>query len=210
MRSSDPQVVTYAFEQLESSAGHAAAAPSDILSAAWAEAERVREQARLAGEAEGRAAGLAAARAEAETAVEALAAAVAAVEAMRSELVTLFERDAVELALRMGEQVVAGALEVQPERVLDVARGALRRLADRRTVTLIVNPDDLELVAGSAEALRGELGGMEHCDVQADRRVARGGVVAKTAEGEIDAGVDVQLAQARELIAAALAAGADG
>jgi flagellar biosynthesis/type III secretory pathway protein FliH len=210
MPSSEPPVaepvpvVTYAFEQLEATAPVAGGSPSDVLSAASAEAQHVREQARAAGEAEGRAAGLEEARAEAGTAVAALAVAVKSVQSLHAELVDRFERDAVELALRLAEQVVAGALDVQPERVLDVARGALRRLADRRRVVLTVNPEDLELVADSASALQAELGGIEQCDVQADRRVARGGVIAKTSEGEIEAGIDVQLAQARELVSAAL------
>ena len=31
------------------------------------------------------------------------------------------------------------------------------------------------------------LGGIESCDVQAERRVSRGGAVVRTAEGEVDA-----------------------
>ena len=56
-------------------------------------------------------------------------------------------------------------------------RGALRRLVDRHRVTVLVNPADLELVSDAWRRLRAELGGIEQCDVQADRRVGRGGVV---------------------------------
>ena len=90
---------------------------------------------------------------------------------------------------------------MQPERVLDVARNALRRLTERRHVTLVVNPADLELVSECVEQLQSELGGIEHLDVQSDRRVGRGGVVARTNAGEIDAGIDTQLARAREIVA---------
>jgi flagellar assembly protein FliH len=71
-------------------------------------------------------------------------------------------------------------------------------------VTLVVNPDDLELVSDCAEHLRTELGGIEHLAVQSDRRIARGGAVARTDAGEIDAGLDTQLARAREIAIAAL------
>jgi flagellar biosynthesis/type III secretory pathway protein FliH len=54
--------------------------------------------------------------------------------------------------------------------------------------------------------LQASLGGIDHLAVQADRRVARGGAVARTEAGEIDAGLGVQLARARELVADALAA----
>jgi flagellar assembly protein FliH len=40
--------------------------------------------------------------------------------------------------------------------------------------------------------------------VQSDRRVARGGAIARTDSGDIDAGIDTQLAKAREIVIAAL------
>ena len=79
-----------------------------------------------------------------------------------------------------------------PERVVDVVRGALRRLVERDRVTILVNPEDLDLVRGASDALMAELGGIEHCDVQAERRVARGGAIVRTVEGEVDATLDDQ------------------
>jgi flagellar assembly protein FliH len=197
-------ITAYAFEQLDAPAQGSIGAVADVLSAAWAEAEEVRVQARLAGEAAGRAEGLAAARAEAEPALHALACATRAVEELKGELVAALERDAVELALRLSEQILGGVLAVKPEYVLDVARGALRRLADRHRVTLVVNPTDLEFVRESIDALRTELGGIDHLDVHADRRVGRGGVLARTDAGEIDATMEAQMVRARELVTAAL------
>lgn len=203
MASRTPQISTYAFEQLAPPPETAAGA-ADVLSAAWAEAEQVRTQARLAGQAEGRAEGLAAAREESAPVLEALARAVQSVEEARSEVITAIERDAVDLSLRLCEQILAGVLSVQPERVLDVARGTLRRLADRHRVTVVVNPADLELLREAAAGLKVELGGIEHIEVQADRRIARGGAIARTDSGEIDATIDAQLLTARELVVAAL------
>jgi flagellar assembly protein FliH len=196
-------VVTYAFEQLDAPAGGAGSA-SDLLSSAWVEAEQIRAQARTAGEAEGRAQGLLAARAEIDSALAALAAAFADLEHVREQLVAELEHDAAELALRLSEQVLAGALEVEPERVLDVARNALRRVTERRQVILVVNPADLEVLSDSVTTLKAELGGIESCDVQSDRRVGRGGVILRTDAGEIDACIESGLERAREIIAAAL------
>jgi flagellar assembly protein FliH len=86
----------------------------------------------------------------------------------------------------------------------------MRRIADRRHVTLVVNPADLELMQESVLRLQSELGGIEHCNVQADRRVGRGGVIARTEAGEIDATIEAQLARAREIVAAELAGGRRG
>lgn len=195
---------TYAFRQLDAPPAGTSEGIADVLSAVRAEAEQIRAQAWSAGEAEGRAAGLAAARGDAEPAIAALGAAVGAVEEVRAQVVAELEQDAVELALRLSEQILSGVLAVQPERVIDVARNALRHLIDRRRVTLVVNPGDLELVGECVEQLQSELGGIEHLGVQSDRRVARGGAIARTDAGDIDAGIDTQLARAREIVIAAL------
>jgi flagellar biosynthesis/type III secretory pathway protein FliH len=194
----------FAFRQLEGPAAGAREDIADVLAAVKSEAEQLRAQARAAGEAEGRAAALAAVRSEAETSLSALGNAVQSVIELQSQLVGPLEREATELAITLAEQILAGALSVEPERVLDVTRNALRHLVERRRVTVIVNPADLDLVSEAAERMRTELGGIEHLAVQADRRIAPGGAVARTDAGEIDAGIDTQLARAREIVAATL------
>jgi flagellar assembly protein FliH len=194
--------LAYAFEPLEPPAP--VSVVEDPVAAAWAQAEEIREQARLEGEAEGRAAGLAQARAAGQQAVAAFAAALDALQVARAELLGELERDALELAFALTERILAGALSAQPERVLDVTRNALRRLTDRHRVTLSVNPADLELVSDSVQSLRAELGGIEHCEVQADRRIGPGGAVVSTDAGEIDATIEAGLDRAREIVAAAL------
>jgi flagellar assembly protein FliH len=119
------------------------------------------------------------------------------------------ERAAVELALRIAEQALGAAVAVQPERVVDVVRGALRRLVERDRVTVLVNPADLELVRSHLGAIVDELGGIEHCEVQSERRVSRGGAVVRTADGEIDATLQTKLERAREVLEGELAGAGD-
>lgn len=196
--SSQP-VSTYTFQQLESAAG-ADQTPADALARARSEADAIRSQARAEGEAAGYAAGLDRAREHVTMALAALAQATQEVNATREELARVLTAQAGDLALLTAQQIIAGTIAVQPERVIDVVRAALRRLTDRHQVTVLVNPEDLELLTGAAQSLRAELGGIEHLDIQADRRVARGGAVAQTAHGEIDATVQAQLLTARELL----------
>jgi flagellar assembly protein FliH len=89
---------------------------------------------------------------------------------------------------------------VQPERVVDVVRGALRRLVERGRITLLVHPDDLDIVRDAGDGLVAELGGIEHLDVQAERRVPRGGAIVRTMEGEVDATLTTKLDRAREVL----------
>ncbi|HUO69131.1 MAG TPA: FliH/SctL family protein [Solirubrobacteraceae bacterium] len=197
------RIDTYAFEQLEAPPSDVHS-DTDLLANAWDQAEHIKEQARRTGEAEGHAAGFAAAAAQVQSAVDALRTALAAVEQMRAELIAALEHDAAELALRISEQILAAAVEVQPERVVDVARNALRRVTDRQRVVLVVNPSDLEAMGVAVPALKAELGGIEHCDVQADRRISAGGAILRTEAGEIDATIETGLERAREIVAGVL------
>jgi flagellar assembly protein FliH len=179
-----------------------------VVEAARAEADQIREQARAEGLALGRAEGEAAARAEADAllqpALQALAAASDALAAERAQVAERVEHQAVELALELAGKVVAGAVEARPERVLDVVRGALRCLVERERVQVLVHPDDLALVREAMDRIRGELGGIEHVEVQEERRLGRGGAIVRTPDAEVDADLRTKLDRARAAIAAEL------
>ena len=172
----------------------------DFMAAARAEADDLRHTARQQGYEEGYQAGIAAAREELAPAATAMAHALAEAQQLRAEAADQVEARAVELSLRLAEKVLAGTLEVQPERVVDVVRGALRCLVDRERVTVQVNTLDLELVRDAVEPIASTLGGIDNIDVQEDRRVARGGALVRSAAGEVDATIETKLARAREVL----------
>ena len=109
------------------------------------------------------------------------------------------ERRAAEFALTIAEKVVAGALEIAPERVVDVVRGALRGLVDGERLVVCVNPEDVELVRAA---------GLDspdmHMEVHGERRIARGGALVRTSVGEVDAQIEHKLDAVRALVAAEL------
>jgi flagellar assembly protein FliH len=195
----------FAFPTLEPTAGfETIGAPAPEVPQIDLEAEA--EAARAAGHEAGFQAGMIEAQAQMASGITALQAAADAVAAERGRIAAAVEASAVELALRIAEQAIGATIAAQPETVVDVVRGALRRLVERERVTVLVNPEDLELVRGAAPALAGELGGIDTCDVQAERRVARGGAIVRTVEGEVDATLATKLARAREAVEEALRA----
>ena len=149
---------------------------------------------------DGYTAGAADARGALDPAAAALQAAAAELAGLRADVAERTERAAVELGLRIAEQVLQGALAVDPERVVDAVRGALRRLVERDRVLVLVNPEDLDVLREHAEELVAELGGIEHLGVEADRRVTRGGAIVRTGEGEVDATLETKLGRAREVV----------
>jgi flagellar assembly protein FliH len=196
--------LTFPLEQLEPSAPPPGDTHQQILARAASEGERILDRARAQGYAEGHERGLQDGLAEITAATQALAQAVAGVQELRGQTAEQIERDAVELALALAAKIIAGTLELQPERVLDVVRGALRRVGERHRIAVLVDPADFEIVSGALPELQLQLGAIESCDVQADRRVGRGGAIVRTAEGEIDVTVQTQLERAQELALTAL------
>jgi flagellar assembly protein FliH len=154
---------------------------------------------------EGFAAGVAHAQEQLSGPASALAAAVAQLQAIRADAADSIEADAVDLGLRIAEQALAAAMAVDRERVVDVVRGALRATVERERVTIQLNPADLELVRGALAELA-SIGGIEHLDVQEERRVTRGGAIVRTAVGEIDAQVETKLDRLRAAFASEPAA----
>lgn len=171
-----------------------------IVATARQEADAIREQAY----AEGLAAGRAEAAAQAVPAVQALAEALVQIEAERDRVAAELEEAAVGLALQIADKALTAAITAHPERVVDVVRGALRCLVERERVTILVHPEDLPLLRDAADGLVGQLGGIEHIEVQEERRVQRGGAIVRSTTGEIDARLQTKLDRAREVLQAEL------
>ena len=196
--------VSYAFEQLEPSEPPPRDAAARMLAQATADAERIRELARAEGYDEGRSAGHEHGAAEISSAASALGEAVQGIDALRTDVVEAVEADAIELALALAGKILAGAFQARPELVVEVVQGALRRISDRRRITVLVNPADLEVVRAAIGELTAQGSGVELCDVQSDERVGAGSAIVRTAEGEVDASVHTQLERAREVVNASL------
>jgi flagellar assembly protein FliH len=191
---------SYAFEQLEPSDPLPRDAPARMIAQAAAEAELIREHARAEGHTEGREAGYRDGSAEISAAALALGQAIQEIESVRTATVEAVESDAIELALEIAGKILQGALQARPELIVELVQGALRRISDRRRITVLVNPADLETIRSAIGDLAVQGSGIELCEVQSDERVGIGGAIVRTAEGEVDAGVQTQLERAREVV----------
>ena len=175
--------------------------------AGHADAEQIRQQARAEGEAEGRAAGLAAARAELEPRCTRSPAPprrrAPRARAGRAEL----EHDAVALALRAGRADRRRHHRREPERVVDVAAGALRRIRDRRRDAgrQSGRPD---LMSDSVRDCSPSWAGSSTstCSPTAGWDAAASGPHRRGRDRRV---VETQLARAREVVAAELGPGAE-
>ena len=175
------------------------AAARALIDDARAEAAALRARAVQDGRAEGVRLGREEASAELAPAVAALEQALAEARPIRDAWLVEAVARAARFAIAIAEKVVAGALDVEPERVVDVVRGALRGLLDGDRIIVSVHPDDVELVRAAG------LGSHEaQVEVHSERRVARGGALVRTAVGEVDARIERKLDAVRTLVTAEL------
>jgi flagellar assembly protein FliH len=202
----------FAFPVLESdgpvvAVGTPVARADEVLREAQVAAKRIAAQAEAEGHERGYALGLEEGSAAVAAARQALEDSVGGVLELRAQFLEQAEARAVELALLLAEKIVGAAFGVQPELVLEVVRGALRRAVERDHLVIEVHPGDLEIVRAEVGEVAARLGGVGQLEVVAEQRVAPGGCVVRTAEGEIDARIETQLERAEELLREALTAG---
>jgi flagellar assembly protein FliH len=193
----------FVFEQLESQGELLTASntPADraaeIVAEAQVRAVEIEREARESGYEAGRAEVIAQAEVEMAAPRAAVYAAAEAVYAARDELAQAVELRCVELAIAVAERILGAAVELKPELVTEVVGGALRRAIARDRLVVDVNPEDVEVVRAWLAA-GGDEG--DAIEVRAERRVARGGCVVRTGEGEIDAQLTEQLDRAEQVL----------
>jgi flagellar assembly protein FliH len=170
-----------------------------------AEAEALRDEMVREAWNEGFTQGLNDAAARMADAVTALEGLMAAVGAELDALPDVLSEETTAVALEVAARIVRAELTVNPDRVLDVVRGAVRRATERERLLVHVNPVDLDLVRQAAPELMVRIGGIQRLDVVDDPRIPAGGCVVETPAGDVDARLGVQL----QRLAEALASGGD-
>lgn len=183
----DPAEVLAEIERLREAAtarGHAegyAAGHTQGYEAGFTEGREAGvSEGREAGLAEGRSEGLEAVRQEAEK-IQALSVACAhALENIEEETGAAL----LNLAVNIAQQVLRSTLQSEPERIQDLIREVLQVDGSHQGILkLRVNPADLELIDQYLQ----QDGTVAHWRLQADTSIERGGCIAETALGNIDA-----------------------
>ncbi|TAL91383.1 MAG: flagellar assembly protein FliH [Candidimonas sp.] len=138
------------------------------------------EQGYQAGFSEGHAAGRASSLNETEQLQSLLAACAKALESIEAEI----GQSLISLAMQIAQRVVHGALAIEPEKILDTIRDIFRLDADHPAPSrLMVNPADLELI----KAQLADDPNLNKWQILPDPSIERGGCIAETALGDIDA-----------------------
>lgn len=179
----------------------------EIKARALAEREQALAAGRAAGQEQGYQEGLARAEEEAaairreadnlrEEARQVLA------EAQRSyqETIAAAEGATIDLALTIAARVVGRAVELRPDLVLEIARPAIRQVAEGQHYLIYAAPAAAAVIREHRQELLAEAAPGARLQVLADPGFKAGGCRIETENGFVDASVDTQLEEVKKIL----------
>jgi flagellar assembly protein FliH len=170
-----------------------------LVEDAAARADTIAQDARRRGHDEGFAAGREAADAEMNDMLVTMRGLLEMARVERHKLIEEAEPELVRLALGIAERVLHQQVALDRSVVVEMAKTAIARLIERDSVTVRVNPADLERMREHRDDLMA-IGDIRNLRLLEDKRVDRGGVVVETDAGTIDARIGTQLDEARKIL----------
>jgi flagellar assembly protein FliH len=117
----------------------------------------------------------------------------------RHKLIESAEPELVRLAMGIAERVLHQQIALDRGVVVEMAKAAIARLVDRESITIRVNPSDLERMREHREEMLA-VGDVKNVRIIEDQRVDRGGVVVETDAGSVDAKIATQVTEARRVL----------
>ena len=170
-----------------------------IVEEARAGAIEVSERARVEGKDAGHTEGLAAAEREMEEMLATMRSLIDMARVERHKIIEGAEPEIVKLAMGIAERILHKAVEVDREVVISISKAAIAELVDRESITVRVNPIDLERMKQHRDSMLA-LGETKHMRVIEDQRVDPGGVVVETEAGTLDAKISTQVEEAKRVL----------
>jgi flagellar assembly protein FliH len=117
----------------------------------------------------------------------------------RHKLMESAEPELVRLAVGIAERVLHQQIALDRGVVVEMAKVAIARLVEKESITVRVNPGDLERMKEHRDELL-DSGELKNFRVVEDQRVDRGGVLVETDGGTIDARISTQLNEAKRVL----------
>jgi flagellar assembly protein FliH len=170
-----------------------------LIEDAAARADAIAQEARKRGHDEGNAAGRQAADVAMNDMLATMRGLLDIARIERQKLIVEAEPELVRLAFGIAERVLHQQVALDRGVAVEMAKVAIARLIERDTVTVRVNPADLEHMREHRDELIA-IGDIRKLRVVEDKRVDRGGVVIDSETGTIDARIRTQLDEARKIL----------
>lgn len=161
------------------------------------------ERGRQTGNAEGRKAGAEAAAREWQPHIERLSRSIAELATYRAQFRRDSEPELLRLAMAVARKILHRELSVDPHSLLGVVKAALESINQAEILTVRVSDADANALAGILSGI----GLPAEVELTPDRTLERGSIVISTRRGNVDAGIQTQLAEIEHGFADRIASG---
>ena len=113
---------------------------------------------------------------------------------LRSKIGKQYEREILALVYAIARTIIQTQINFSESVVKDALKAALELTAEKRDITIRINPDDFEYVQKIKPELFPKQETLKALVVTPDVSIARGGCLLETPSGDVDARVETQLA----------------
>lgn len=117
-------------------------------------------------------------------------------EEMLRQKVEIFEKneeELIELAYQIAVKIVKKEIEIDKNIIKNNLMEALKKVPISKSITIIVNWEDLEYIKSIKNQLFSEIQGVEKIEIVENKSIERGGCILETSMGTIDATISSQL-----------------
>ncbi|MCF8040390.1 MAG: flagellar assembly protein FliH [Desulfohalobiaceae bacterium] len=132
------------------------------------------------------------------TASQALADGLEQISRLRESLLTKSKEDMVRLIIGVARQVIQTEVEEKKEIVVKTVTRALEAAVQSDEYTITVHPEDLKVVTEQEPLLLAGMRGLQNISFRTDEAVSRGGCLAESHTGDVDAAIETQLNEMHE------------
>lgn len=130
---------------------------------------------------------------ELHTAVQALAAALEQISRLRESLLSRSREDMVRLVMGVARRVIRTEVEEKEAVIVKTVTGALEAAVESDEYYIRINPADLKVVTENEPLFLAAMKGLSDIHFIADEKITRGGCLAESKAGDVDATIETQL-----------------
>ena len=106
----------------------------------------------------------------------------------------------IELAISIAQKILNKELETDPNSIKNITQEALKNVNEFESIVLNVNPNYFAYLQGAKDELLLELNGQVKLHIYPDASIQDAGVMIKTNNGTLDARIDTQLEEIKQIL----------
>ena len=157
------------------------------------ESERIKKEAYAKGYKDGETKALNEGRTYVADAVKSVTALIKEVTNYKNNLIKEAEGQLLKLSVEIAGKIILKELDKDDEIVVAIVKKAIKNLIDRETLTIRLNPKDIEIIKKEKVNIMHEVDGIKNLTIIEDESIIRGGCYIETTSSEVDARIDKQL-----------------